>query len=43
MSALRASVARLRHMQYRADLIDGFLAGTRLDLTPLLTSAIEDR
>jgi putative transposase len=26
---------RLRHMQYRPGLIDGFLAGTRLDLTPL--------
>jgi transposase len=25
---------RLRHMQYRPSLIDGFLAGTRLDLTP---------
>ena len=27
--------SRLRHMQYRPGLIDGFLAGTRLDLTPL--------
>jgi DDE superfamily endonuclease len=26
---------RLRHMQYRPGLIDGFLGGTRLDLTPL--------
>jgi transposase len=26
---------RLRHMQYRKGLIDGFLTGTRLDLTPL--------
>ena len=25
---------RLRQMQYRPDLIDGFLAGTGLDLTP---------
>jgi hypothetical protein len=27
--------ARLRRMQYQPDLLDGFLAGTRLDLTPL--------
>lgn len=27
---------RLRRMQYQAGLIDGFLTGTRLDLTPLL-------
>jgi len=27
--------ARLRRMQYRPGLIEGFLAGTRLDLTPL--------
>jgi len=27
--------SRLRRMQYRPGLIDGFLAGTRLDLTPL--------
>jgi hypothetical protein len=27
--------SRLRRMQYRPDLIDGLLAGTRLDLTPL--------
>ena len=25
---------RLRRMQYRPGLLDGFLAGTRLDLTP---------
>jgi putative transposase len=25
---------RLRRMQYRAGLLEGFLAGTRLDLTP---------
>jgi hypothetical protein len=25
----------LRRMQYRPELIEGFLAGTRLDLTPL--------
>ena len=27
--------ARLRRMQYQPGLLDGFLAGTRLDLTPL--------
>jgi transposase len=27
---------RLRRMQYQASLIEGFLTGTRLDLTPLL-------
>jgi transposase len=27
---------RLRRMQYQAGLVEGFLAGTRLDLTPLL-------
>jgi hypothetical protein len=27
--------ARLRRMQYRHGLIEGFLAGTRLDLTPV--------
>jgi hypothetical protein len=27
--------SRLRRMQYRPGLIDGFLAGTRLDLSPL--------
>ena len=27
--------ARLRHMQYRPGLLEGFLAKTRLDLTPL--------
>ncbi len=26
---------RLKHMQYQPGLVDGFLAGTRLDLTPL--------
>jgi putative transposase len=26
--------ARLRRMQYRPGLLEGFLAGTRLDLTP---------
>ena len=26
---------RLRHMQYQPGLVEGFLAGTRLDLTPL--------
>jgi putative transposase len=34
---------RLRRMQYRHSLIEGFLAGTRLDLTPSVTLAIEDR
>ena len=34
---------RLRRMQYRHSLIEGFLAGTRLDLTPSATLAIEDR
>jgi transposase len=35
LSELTALIkTRLRHMQYRAGLIDGFLAGTRLDLTP---------
>jgi hypothetical protein len=28
---------RLRRMQYRHNLIEGFLAGTRLDLTPSVT------
>ena len=28
---------RLRRMQYRPGLLDGFLAGTRLDLTPFCT------
>ncbi len=34
---------RLRRMQYRPGLIEGFLAGTRLDLTPPVALAIEDR
>jgi putative transposase len=34
---------RLRHMQYRPGLLDGFLTGTRLDLTPLSNPAVEDR
>ena len=34
---------RLRRMQYQAGLIDGFLTGTRLDLTPLCNPRIEDR
>ena len=35
ISQLTALVkTRLRRMQYRAGLLDGFLAGTRLDLTP---------
>jgi hypothetical protein len=34
---------RLRRMQYQAGLLDGFLTGTRLDLTPLSDPRIEDR
>jgi putative transposase len=34
---------RLRRMQYRPGLIEGFLAGTRLDFTPFCNPAIEDR
>jgi len=33
---------RLKRMQYRPGLIDGFLAKTGLDLTPPVTSIIED-
>jgi hypothetical protein len=33
---------RLKRMQYRPGLLDGFLAGTRLDLTPFFNSTIED-
>ena len=33
---------RLRRMQYRPGLLEGFLTGTRLDLTPSVTSRIED-
>jgi len=33
---------RLRRMQYRTGLLEGFLASTRLDLTPFLTPVIED-
>jgi hypothetical protein len=29
-------------MQYRPSLLDGFLAGTRLDLTPFCNPTIED-
>ena len=37
LSQLTALVrTRLRRMQYRPGLLDGFLAGTRLDLTPFL-------
>jgi transposase len=36
LSELTALIkTRLRRMQYRAGLLDGFLTGTRLDLTPL--------
>jgi transposase len=34
---------RLRRMQYQPGLIEGFPAGTRLDLTPLCNPRIEDR
>jgi len=34
---------RLRRTQYRPGLIEGFLAGTRLDFTPFCNPAIEDR
>ena len=34
---------RLKRIQYRPALIEGFLAGTRLDLTPLSNPAIKDR
>jgi putative transposase len=34
---------RLRRMQYRGGLLEGLLAGTRLDLTPFCNPAIEDR
>lgn len=34
---------RLQRMQYHPGLIEGFLAGTRLDLTPLCNPRIEDR
>ena len=34
---------RLRRMQYRPGLLEGFLAGTRLDLTPFCNLRIEDR
>jgi hypothetical protein len=33
---------RLKRMQYWPGLIDGFLAKTGLDLTPLVTSTIEE-
>ena len=34
---------RLRRMQYRPSLLDGFLASTGLDLTPFVTPTIKDR
>ena len=34
---------RLRRMQHRPGLINGFLTGTRLDFSPSVTSTIEDR
>jgi hypothetical protein len=34
---------RLKRMQYRAGLLDGFLASTGLDLTPFRNPRIKDR
>jgi putative transposase len=34
---------RLRRMQYRAGLLEGFLASTRLDFSPFLTPTIKHR
>jgi putative transposase len=34
---------RLRRMQYRPGLLEGFLASTRLDFTPLVTPTLKDR
>ena len=34
---------RLKRMQYRPALLDGFLAGTRLDLTPFGNPTNKDR
>lgn len=34
---------RLGRTQYQPGLVEGFLTGTRLDLTPRVTPAIEDR
>jgi DDE superfamily endonuclease len=34
---------RLKRMQYRPGLLDGFLASTRLDLTPFVTPTLKDR
>jgi hypothetical protein len=43
ISQLTALVkTRLRRMQYRPGLLDGFLASTRLDLTPFCNPAIRD-
>jgi transposase len=44
VSELTALVkTRLRRMQYRPGLLEGFLAGTGLDLTPYVTLTIKDR
>ena len=44
ISQLTALVkTRLKRMQYRASLIDGYLAGTGLDLIPSVTLTIKDR
>jgi putative transposase len=43
ISQLTALVkTRLKRMQYRPGLLDGFLASTGLDLTPFVTPTIED-
>ena len=43
LSQLTALVkTRLRRMQYRPGLLDGFLAGTCLDLTPFCSPARSD-
>ena len=34
---------RLKRMQYRPALLGGFLASTRLDLTPSVTPTLKDR
>jgi hypothetical protein len=34
---------RLRRMQYRPALLEGFLASTRLDLAPFVTPTLKDR
>jgi hypothetical protein len=44
LSQLTALVrTRLKRMQYRRGLLDGFLASTGLDLTPFCNPRIKDR